>query len=259
MAGTSPKKHGISQMKADTADYRKRIYEKYASGFQDAEENFDSTAAERWGKTYDYYFRGWLPESKDATIVDLACGGGNLLHYFKQRGYPKVTGVDISPEQVKLSLQVTPDVWEGNVLDFLANHPNSFDCITGLDIVEHFYKPEVLHFLDLCHAALKPQGRLILQTPNADSPWGTTSRYGDFTHEVGFNPNSLLRLLTLSSFKRLEARELGPALWGYSAASTARYGAWQFIRAMFKLWNLVETGDSGSGIFTRVFMISGCN
>jgi SAM-dependent methyltransferase len=245
-------------MTAASIDYRKRIYEKYASVFQDAEEKFNAAAAERWGKPYDYYFRGWLPDSKDASIVDLACGGGKLLHYFKQRRYSRVAGVDISPEQVKLSLQITPNVCEGNVLDFLANHLNTFDCIVGLDIVEHFYKHEVLQFLDSCHAALKPQGRLILQTPNADSPWGTTSRYGDFTHEVGFNPNSLIRLLSLSSFKQLEARELGPAPWVYSALSTARYGAWQFIRAMFKLWNLVETGDSGSRIFTRVFIISGC-
>jgi 2-polyprenyl-3-methyl-5-hydroxy-6-metoxy-1,4-benzoquinol methylase len=245
-------------MTAGSMDYRKRIYEKYASGFQDAEEGFDATAAERWGKAYDYYFRGWLPESKEANIVDLACGGGKLLHYFKQRGYSRVAGLDISPEQVKLSLQVIPDVCEGSVLDFLANHPNSFDCITGLDIIEHFQKDEVLSFLDSCHAALQPGGRLILQTPNADSPWGNSARYGDFTHEVSFNSNSLLYLLSLCGFKESQARELGPVPWGYSMASTARHGIWRLIRGILKFWNITETGSAGSGVFTRVFIISGC-
>jgi 2-polyprenyl-3-methyl-5-hydroxy-6-metoxy-1,4-benzoquinol methylase len=242
----------------DQGSYRKRIYEKYASKFHDAGQNFDPVAAVRLGKGYDYYFRNWLSASRDASILDLACGGGNLLYYFKERGYACLTGVDISSEQVQLARQVTPNVFEGNVLDFLRIHPNAFDCLLGVDIIEHLYKTEVLNFLDLCFSALRPGGRLILQTPNADSPWGTMLRYGDFTHEVIFNSKSLLYLLALSGFKESEARELGPVPWGYSMASTGRYVAWQFIRVMLKLWNLAETGKSGSGIFSRVFLVSGC-
>jgi len=93
------------------SDYRVRIYKNYASGFQDADKIFNVKTSARWGNPYDYYFRKWLPESRDAAIVDLACGGGKLLHYFKQRGFSCITGVDISPEQVDLARQVTPDVW----------------------------------------------------------------------------------------------------------------------------------------------------
>lgn len=237
-------------------DYRARIYERYASRFQSAPSTFDIAAARRWGLAYRHYLRGWLPPDRKARILDVACGGGKLLQFYLDAGYTDVHGVDISPEQVALARQVTPNVVQGDVLMYLAEQRNRFDLISGLDIVEHFHKDEALQFLDLCHAALKPRGRLILQTPNAESPWGTYHRYNDFTHEIGFNPNALSRLLALVGFDGIEAREMGPVPWGYSAASTLRWFAWQAIRAGLKVWNVAETGDAGSGVFTRVFLIS---
>ncbi len=238
-------------------EYRARIYERYATNFQDAPKDFDPGAAWSWGRAYRYYLRDWLPENKKSSVLDVACGGGKLLYFFGRMGFANVTGVDISPEQVQLAKQVTPDVREANVLDYLEANPERFDLITGLDIVEHFHKLEVLRFLDACFAALKPGGRLILQTPNTDSPWGTVHRYNDFTHEVGFNPNALSRLLNLCEFTNIRAREQGPVPLGHSIASTIRYLIWQSIRVGMKVWNLAERGGAGSGVFTRVFLISG--
>lgn len=238
-------------------NYRNRIYADYTSAFQDKQPIFDPEAAAQWGKSYNYYLGGWLPKNKDAAILDLACGGGNLLYFFKQHGYTNINGVDISPSQVQLARQVIPDITEANIFDFLEANSGSFDLIIGLDIVEHFHKDEVLRFLDGCYAALNPDGRLILQTPNADSPWGPSVLYGDFTHEVCFSSNALGRLLNLCGFSNIEAREQGPILWGYSLKSTLRYFIWQSIRTNLKIWNMAETGSVGSGIFTRTFIISG--
>jgi 2-polyprenyl-3-methyl-5-hydroxy-6-metoxy-1,4-benzoquinol methylase len=238
--------------------YRLKIYPKYASIMQDLEPFFNEEEARRWGRAYDYYFRGWLPEKKDAAIVDLGCGGGRLLYFFKERGYTNVTGVDISLEQVHLARQVVQHVFHANIMDFLQSHSNSFDIITGLDIIEHFHKDEIVGFLDLCVKAMRKGGRLILQTNNAETPWGTMHRYNDLTHEVCFNANALRRLLNLFGFDSIEAREQGPVPWGYSLASSARFAAWQVIRLGLMFWNLVETGGRGSGVFTRIFLVSGC-
>jgi len=241
----------------DRQNYRRRIYDGYASSFREVGREFNAVAAKRWGKSYDYYFRNWLPQRKDAAILDLACGSGELLYFFKQRGYTNLAGVDISPEQIGIARQVTPDVTEGDVLDFLMEHSNSFDLIAGLDIIEHLRKEEVLIFFERCYGASKPGARIILQTPNAASPWAPSVRYSDFTHEVCFTPNLLMKLLSMSGFDELAAREACPPPWGYSLASSIRCLIWQCIRGSLMLYSIVETGGTGNGVFTRVFMVSG--
>lgn len=118
-------------------------------------------------------------------------------------------------------------------------------------------KDEVLRFLDAAYAALKPGGRLILQTPNLEGPLAGQYRYGDFTHEVGFNPNALRRLMQLVGFEAIEARECDPPPLGYSVFSTIRAALWQLVRGSLALYNLIETGATGDRVFTRVFLISG--
>jgi hypothetical protein len=74
---------------------------------------------------------------------------------------------------------------------------------------------------------------------------------------VGFSPNGLSRLLRLTGFTETEAREMGPVPFGYSMTSTLRYLVWRTIRVTLKVWNIAETGNTGSGVLTRVFLISG--
>ena len=217
---------------------------------------FDAAAMDRWGHVYDYYFRGWLPASRDERIVDLACGGGSLLRFFYQRGFRDLRGVDISPDQVARAKKVFAKVTEMNVLKFLREQAGSFGLITALDLIEHLDKDEVLAFLDECHRALRPGGRLILQTPNAESPWFGAVRYGDFTHELCFTVNNLSRLMTVTGFRQSAAREVGPISFGLSLTNTIRASAWQVIRLGLKAWNIIETGRPGSGVFTRNFLMS---
>jgi hypothetical protein len=125
-------------------------------------------------------------------------------------------------------------------------------CGYGLDIVEHFGKDELLGFLDACHRALRPEGALIIQTPNADSPWGLGVRYGDYTHEVCLNPQVLKAVLSVCGFREFEAREQGPVARG--PLSLLRAFLWQGYRVSATFRNLVETGSTGSRVFTRVFV-----
>ncbi|HUS89459.1 MAG TPA: class I SAM-dependent methyltransferase [Desulfosporosinus sp.] len=238
-------------------DYRTRIYSRYASAIQNTGDTFDTVAAARWGLAFEYYLRGWLPEERDAAILDVACGDGKFLHFLKERGFTNLSGVDICPEQVRLASQVVPDVTEDSAIDFLEEQSRSFDLITGLDIIEHLKKDDIFRFLEGCFAALKPGGQLVLQTPNADSPWSSCVRYGDFTHEVCFNSRSLSSLMRMCGFGGIEIREQGPPPWGYSVGSSARYVVWRLIRLGIKFWNVAETGSAGNGVFTRVFMIKG--
>jgi 2-polyprenyl-3-methyl-5-hydroxy-6-metoxy-1,4-benzoquinol methylase len=217
--------------------------------------DFDVGAAVNWGRAYHHYLRGWLPKKKDAAILDVACGGGKLLYFLKSLGYTNLEGVDVSPEQVALTRQIIENVVEGDALDFLKSRTASYDLIIGLDIIEHFKKDEVLQFLDGCYNALRLPGRLVLQTTNSESPWGSHYRYDDFTHEVSFSPKSLERLLALTGFSHVVSRSAGPVVYGIS--SLGRYIIWQFIKAGLALWNLAEMGRKGGGVYTRIFFITG--
>lgn len=239
-----------------SAEYRKRIFDLYASRSKEDVNSFDLIAARKWGKAYDYFLRQWLPHDKNAQILDVACGGGRLLHFFKEKGYVNLTGVDISPEQVSLSKQVVDQVYEKNILDFLETTNQKFDLIVGLDIIEHLYKAEVFGFLDLCYSRLNNGGRLILATPNADSPFFNSVRYGDFTHENAFTPNALNWVARISGFKQGTARELNPVPLRYGFLSTIRFLLWKIICVGIYAWNIIETGGPGSKVYTRNFLFS---
>jgi hypothetical protein len=94
----------------------------------------------------------------------------------------------------------------------------------------------------------------VLQTPNGESPFGGSVRYGDFTHETCFTPPLLGQLLELTGFGAAECRECRPVVRG--AASLARSALWRALRQLLRIWNLAETGSAGSGILTRVFLAS---
>ena len=244
-------------MTIDQRDYRERLYENYASLVMRSSQAFDEAAADRWGKAYDHYLRGWLPADKNAAVLDVACGAGRLLHFFKRRGYANLTGVDLSPEQVSRARQVIPNVVQGDVLAFLAAHPESFDIITGLDLIEHLEKPTVVHFFDACHRALRPRGRLILETVNGDTPMALPVLYGDFTHQSCLTPQTLVSLMTMTGYSDIEIRETGPIPAGYSLKSSLRYLAWRMLRMGRRLANTIETGGAGSDVLTRVMVASG--
>lgn len=237
-------------------NYREKIYSRYATHFQDAKGDFDALSAGRWAVPYQSYFKGWLPADKKSAVLEVACGGGRMLSALKSWGYSEVEGVDLSPEQVALSRQaISPErVHHADVLIFLEGKANTYDLIIGLDLVEHLTKGECIRFLDACRLALRPGGRLILQTPNADSPWGMASRYNDLTHEIGFNPNLMIRMMKLCGFSEAKARECGPVPHG--ALSFGRWGLWKILRMGMMAWNLVEIGHAGSRVFTRNMLVA---
>lgn len=237
-------------------NYRDRIYKNYASNFQDTTKEFNANAAENWSRPYYRYFRNWLPLDKGSRILEVACGGGRFLYFLKKMGFNNLDGVDLSPEQTALSKQVIPSerVHECNAINYLKTQFETFDLLVGLDLIEHLSKHECLEFIDACHNALCPGGRLILQTPNGESPWAGHMRYGDFTHEIGFTPNSLVRLLRMAGFVDIEVRETGPVAHG--AVSFLRALGWALLRLPLMAWNLIEIGNVGSGIYTRVMLVS---
>jgi cyclopropane fatty-acyl-phospholipid synthase-like methyltransferase len=210
---------------------------------------------QRWGHAAHQRIQGWLPADKDTPILDIGCGTGGLLYLLNLLGYTNCTGVDISAEQLEFARQWCPTatIIKDDVYNILPQYSGHFGLITAFDIVEHFRKTEILPLLTLTLNALRPGGRLILQTPNAESPWFGSVAYGDFTHEWFFTPRSLCDILQQVGFKTYEARSNKPVLMKHDWKRFGRIAIWKCLHTLLATWNLAETGSIGSGIYTRVF------
>lgn len=244
----------VSENKVDL-DYRKKFYEQYVSK-QVRLEGTEPTAADYqlWAQGAERRFAGWLPEDKSAPILDMGCGAGNFLFALARLGYSSLTEVDLSPEQVALARRWCPKakIIEADVFEVLKANTGRYALVSGLDILEHFRKDEALTFLELAHKALFPGGRLILQTPNAASPFFGSVAYSDFTHEWFYSPRGLERILGMAGFSGYECRESGP--FAHGLKSRVRTAAWGVVRSGLKLYDLIETGGDNGGVYTRVFV-----
>lgn len=104
-----------------------------------------------------------------SMILDLGCGIGGSSLYLAEKLGAQVTGISLSPVQIKrareralnrgLANQVTFEVANALEMPFADQ---SFDWVWSLESGEHM--PDKTKFLQECYRVLKPGGRLILAT-----------------------------------------------------------------------------------------------
>ena len=107
------------------------------------------------------HFRG-VPVGR---LLEVGCGGGESLKMFNRWGWT-TEGVDFDEAAVANARAKGLTVYLGDL--FSRNYEaNSFDAIYSSHVLEHVPHPEAL--LVECHRLLKPGGRCVILTPNADS------------------------------------------------------------------------------------------
>lgn len=193
-----------------------------------------------WGKIFGRF----LPENKSARIIDLGCGYGSIVWWLQKSGFTSVQGIDISAEQVEIgrSLGVT-NIEQADIKEFLQDKKDSYDMIFMRSIIEHFYKQDMFEILSLCYKSLKNEGRIIIQVPNAESPFGGHTRYGDFTHEIAFTATSMSQLLRVVGFNEVHSYPYGPLPYLLDPISLLRFVLWKIIEAFYKFLLWVELGN----------------
>ncbi len=136
-----------------------------------------------------------------ARIFDMGCGSGSLLKGLKDAGYTNVMGMDLSEEQVNMAHEFgVSEVVLGDAMQFFRSSEEQFDVITGMDIIEHFTKDELVELLQLIQSKLKKGGMAIFRTPNMDAPIATAFAIGDFTHENYLNASSAEQVMLSCGF-----------------------------------------------------------
>ena len=151
---------------------------------------------------YDATLNNFLPADKSAEILDVGCGWGQFLWWLKGKGYTRARGVDIGSDQERhcRSIGLTVSRVDDSTA-YLHDNADAFDLITLHHIIEHLETREGLELLRAAHKALRPGGRIIVQTPNMSAPSAGFSRYIEITHVTGYTESSLGEILQMAGFK----------------------------------------------------------
>ena len=143
-------------------------------------------------------FATYLPESKDAAILDIGCGDGVIMRWLHSLGYINVRGVDISNEQIEIAKQSGLDVYHADAGDFVKG-ASKIDYVIMRDVLEHLSLEDATNLLQLIKD--KHGASLLIQVPNAESFTAPRSLYGDITHYRLFTTHSLTQLFLSVGFK----------------------------------------------------------
>ncbi|MBS1857186.1 MAG: class I SAM-dependent methyltransferase [Acidobacteria bacterium] len=146
--------------------------------------------------------------SARGPLLDVGCGGGLFLGMMRERGV-NVAGLDFSREAagVAWSRQQVPAL----VADFprAPLRPGAFAAITMFHVVEHLYDPQA--YFTAARELLAPDGRLIVQVPNAASGQARLlghrwNGYDVPRHLFDFRARDLEALLARSGFEVLRRK-----------------------------------------------------
>jgi 2-polyprenyl-6-hydroxyphenyl methylase/3-demethylubiquinone-9 3-methyltransferase len=100
------------------------------------------------------------------AVLDVGCGAGLLCEPLARMG-GAVTGVDAAPENITVAAAHAAAA--GLDIDYRAGElaqqkPGLFDVVASMEVIEHVADPAA--FLAQLAARLKPEGLLLISTPN---------------------------------------------------------------------------------------------
>jgi 2-polyprenyl-3-methyl-5-hydroxy-6-metoxy-1,4-benzoquinol methylase len=187
-----------------------------------------------WEHVYRYRFATAFAPERD--VVDIACGEGYGSASLALAGARSVVGIDIDPSAVRhatLRYSGRPNLTfrAGDAVRIPAED-RSADVLISFETVEHV--PDPAAFLSECRRVLRPDGWLVMSTPDV----GVYNPGGDPTR----NPFHCSEL-SPAEFTELIGRFFGP-LRLYSQRRTR---AWFFSPLVFQVYPCPWLGHTGVG------------
>lgn len=145
-----------------------------------------------------------LTYKPNGLLLEVGCGNGEMLKKMQQLGWI-VEGIDFDSAAVDNARKKGLNIRLGGLIE--QNLPeNSFDAIVMKHVIEHVPNPTAV--LAECLRILKPNGKLIIQTPNINGigHWLFKNNWRGLEpprHLHIFNKKSISNIATQAGFKKI--------------------------------------------------------
>jgi O-antigen chain-terminating methyltransferase len=137
-----------------------------------------------------------------SPVLDIGCGRGVFLQLLAEAGIEGV-GLDHSDEAVEFCRHKGLEVHKQDARSYLSLRNRQFGGIFCSHVIEHLAYEDALELMRLCHDGLRPNGTLLLVTPNPmDLAVITDIFWLDPTHVRPY-PTQLLKRMVESTGMRV--------------------------------------------------------
>lgn len=227
----------------ENEDFRTELYKEYVSTFKKTLSQDFTADLISYEKKFKRIYLPLLKDfKKDAAIIEVGCGPGNVMQFLKNAGFDNIFGIDISDEQIKEAADKNLNAASVNVFEFFEKNKNKYDVIFALDFVEHFHRHELLKLFKGFNRLLNDNGILVIRTPNGSGLFPNKNIYGDLTHLTIFNQYSLIQILQITNFYNINFYENPPISKNFYGF--VRSILWRCIKLFVRFIRIVEVGSS---------------
>jgi 2-polyprenyl-3-methyl-5-hydroxy-6-metoxy-1,4-benzoquinol methylase len=162
-------------------------YEGLAAGFYDDDFQRRRGVRSKWHHLKFARIRAEMGEWREH--LDVGCGPGTFIGTLASGAERRSTGVDVSARQIDFARRRyggAGRTFELTAADRLPFEGGRFDVVTSIELIEHLDPEAARSSLAECRRVLKPNGRLVLSTPNYGALWPLLERVVNRTGGVDY-------------------------------------------------------------------------
>lgn len=177
-------------------------------GFRDA----GADAEQELYLRYEDFFRGseelirqrqlaYLTLLQDhGPVLDVGCGRGEMLELLREHDIA-AEGIDLDAAMVERCRAKGLAATVADAVEHLESaSAGSLGAVFAAQVIEHLPYPALVRFLRGARTALRPGGRLIVETVNPHAPQGLKHFWIDPTHRHPLFPETVIALCRLTGY-----------------------------------------------------------